>query len=311
MSRFFYLLREAFINLRRNLLVVAGAILAVFISLFLAFGALVVNEVLRINTLAWQEGVHVIAFLNDAGSNGVPADAHETLLVDVQSWEEVKDAFYVDKAEAWIEYQEIFAGREELLEIDPTILPTSIRIELVEIEQHQSVSFRLAEQQQVVRQVTTAAEEIEALQNLSSVLNVLGIGMAIVLGLSAVVLIANTIRLAIYARRDEVEIMKLVGASNWYIRIPFLLEGMIEGLVGAALAVFMVWVLATRAAQAAVDFALIRLDVSNEFFFRWGVIFLLFGAAAGVVGSLLGLSRYLRESEGIGPDIPTGMLERV
>ena len=311
MSRFFYLLREAFINLRRNLLVVAGAILAVFISLFLAFGALVVNEVLRINTLAWQEGVHVIAFLNDAGSNGVPADAHETLLVDVQSWEEVKDAFYVDKAEAWIEYQEIFAGREELLEIDPTILPTSIRIELVEIEQHQSVSFRLAEQQQVVRQVTTAAEEIEALQNLSSALNVLGIGMAIVLGLSAVVLIANTIRLAIYARRDEVEIMKLVGASNWYIRIPFLLEGMIEGLVGAALAVFMVWVLATRAAQAAVDFALIRLDVSNEFFFRWGVIFLLFGAAAGVVGSLLGLSRYLRESEGIGPDIPTGMLERV
>ena len=133
MSRFFYLLREAFINLRRNLLVVAGAILAVFISLFLAFGALVVNEVLRINTLAWQEGVHVIAFLNDAGSNGVPADAHETLLVDVQSWEEVKDAFYVDKAEAWIEYQEIFAGREELLEIDPTILPTSIRVELVDI----------------------------------------------------------------------------------------------------------------------------------------------------------------------------------
>jgi len=311
MSRFFYLLREAFVNLRRNLLVVAGAVLAVFISLFLAFGALFVNEVLRINTLAWQEGVHVIAFLNDAGSNGVPADAHETLLVDVQSWEEVKDAFYIDKAEAWIEYQEIFAGREELLEIDPTILPTSIRIELVEIEQHQSVSFRLAEQQQVVRQVTTAAEEIEALQNLSNVLNVLGIGMAVVLGLSAVVLIANTIRLAIYARRDEVEIMKLVGASNWYIRIPFLLEGMIEGLVGAALAVFMVWVLATRAAEAAVDFALIRLDVSNDFFLRWGLIFLLFGAAAGVVGSLLGLSRYLRESEGIGPDIPTGTLERV
>jgi hypothetical protein len=73
----------------------------------------------------------------------------------------------------------------------------------------------------------------------------------------------------------------------------------------------MVWVLATRAAEAAVDFALIRLDVGNDFFLRWGLIFLVFGAAAGVVGSLLGLSRYLRESEGIGPDIPTGMLERV
>ena len=65
MSRFFFLLREALVNLKRNFLVVAGAVLAVFISLSLAFGALVVNEILRLNTLAWQEGVHVIAFLND------------------------------------------------------------------------------------------------------------------------------------------------------------------------------------------------------------------------------------------------------
>ena len=180
-------------------------------------------------------------------------------------------AFYVDKAQAWVEYQEIFAGQDELLEIDPTILPASIRIELVAIELHQSVKFKLEQQQQVVRRVDTAAEQIEQLQNLSSVLNVLGIGMAIVLGVSAVVLIANTIRLAIYARRDEVEIMKLVGASNWYIRIPFLLEGLIEGVVGAALAVFTVWLGASRLAEASQGFALFRLDVGNQFFFRWGL----------------------------------------
>jgi len=310
MSRFFFLLREAVVNLKRNFLVVAGAILAVFISLSLAFGALVVNEVLRLNTLAWQEGVHVIAFLKDEGSNGVPPGAHQALLQEVQTWEEVKQpdgAFYVDKAQAWVEYQEIFAGQEELLEIDPTILPASIRIELVAIELHQSAKFKLEQQQQVVLNVTTAAEQIEQLQNLSSVLNVLGIGMAVVLGLSAVVLIANTIRLAIYARRDEVEIMKLVGASNWYIRIPFLLEGLIEGVVGAALAVFTVWLGATRLARASEGFSLFRLDISNDFFFRWGLLFILFGAAAGVIGSLLGLSRYLREADGTGEDIPTGV----
>jgi cell division transport system permease protein len=305
-SRFFFLLREAFVNLKRNFLVVAGAILAVFISLTLAFGALVVNEVLRLNTLAWQEGVHVIAFLKDEGTSGVPPGAHAALLDEVATWEEVADAFYVDKAQAWDEYQEIFAGQDELLEIDPTILPASIRIELVAIELHQSVKFKLEQQQQVVLRVNTAAEQIEQLQNLSNVLNVLGIGMAVVLGVSAVVLIANTIRLAIYARRDEVEIMKLVGASNWYIRIPFLLEGLIEGLVGAGLAVFTVWLGSTRLAQASEGFALFRLDVSNEFFLRWGLLFLLFGALAGVVGSLLGLSRYLREADGTGEDIPTG-----
>lgn len=306
MSRIIFLVKEALVSLRRNLLIVAGAILAVFISLTLAFMALVVNEILRINTLAWQEGVHVIAFLNDAGENGVPSDAHETLMDDVRSWDEVESAFYISKAEAWIEYQELFADQPELMEIDPTILPASIRIELVDIELHSSVQFRLEQQTQAVRQVATAADSIEQLQNLSGVLNVLGLGMALVLGLSAVVLIANTIRLAIYARRDEVSIMKLVGASNWFIRVPFLLEGMIEGVVGAAFAVFTVWLAATNLARAGQGFALFRLDVGQEFFFRWGLLFLIFGAAAGVVGSLLGLSRYLRDADGTGPDIPAG-----
>lgn len=306
MSRLIFLVKEALVSLRRNLLIVFGAILAVFISLSLAFGALVVNEILRINTIAWQEGVHVIAFLNDAGENGVPSDAHDVLLADVQSWEEVQRAFYIDKSQAWIEFQELFAGQEELLDIDPTILPASIRIELVDIELHSSVKFRLEQNTQTVRQVTTAADSIEQLQNLSNVLNVLGLGLAIALGLAAVVLIANTIRLAIYARRDEVSIMKLVGASNWFIRVPFLLEGMIEGVVGAALAVFAVWLGSTNLARAGEGFALFRLDVGQQWFLRWGLLFLLFGAVAGIIGSLLGLSRYLRDSEGTGPDVPAG-----
>lgn len=306
MSRIIFLFKEAFVSLRRNLLIVFGAVLAVFISLSLAFGALVVNEVLRVNTLAWQQGVHVISFLWDEGENGVPADAHSVLLADVQSWEEVERAFYVDKSAAWLEYQEIFAGQEELLDIDPTILPASIRIELVDISFHQATKFRLEQQQQVVREVRTAAESIERLQDVSSILNVLGLGLAVALGLAAVVLIANTIRLAIYARRDEVSIMKLVGASNWFIRVPFLLEGLIEGLVGAALAVFAVWLGSTNLARAGEGFALIRLDVGQAWFFRWGLLFLIFGMAAGVIGSLLGLSKYLRDAEGTGPDVPAG-----
>lgn len=306
MSRILFLFREAFVSLRRNLLIVAGAVLAVFISLSLAFGALVVNEILRVNTLAWQEGVHVIAFLWDEGENGVAIDAHDTLINEVRTWDEVERVGYVDKTNAWLEFQEIFAGQEELLDIDPTILPASIRIELIDISFHDSVGFRLEQQQQVVRQVSTAAESIEQLQSLSNVLNVLGLGLAIVLGLAAVVLIANTIRLAIYARRDEVSIMKLVGASNWFIRVPFLLEGMIEGLVGAALAVFAVWLGSTNLARAGEGFGLFRLDVSQDWFFQWGLLFLAFGAVAGIVGSLMGLSRYLRDAEGTGPDIPTG-----
>jgi cell division transport system permease protein len=306
LSRFLYLVKEALLSLRRNMLIVAGAILAVFISLSLAFGALVVNEILRINTLAWQEGVHVIAFLKDPGVDGVPVDAHDQLMTEITGWEEVEAVTYVDKTGAWLEYQELFAGQEELLDIDPNVLPASVRIELVNIDNHGIIKNRLQQNVLVVREVTTAADSIEQLQNLSAVLNVLGLGMAVILGLAAVVLIANTIRLAIYARRDEVSIMKLVGASNWFIRVPFLLEGMVEGLVGAALAVFAVWLGSTNLARAGAGFRLFRLDVGTDWFFRWGILFLIFGAVAGIIGSMLGLSRYLRDADGSGPEVPTG-----
>jgi len=288
------------------MLIVAGAVLAVFISLSLAFGALVVNEILRINTLAWQEGVHVIAFLKDPGVDGVPVDAHDQLMTQIRGWEEVKEVRYVDKTGAWLEYQELFAGQEELLDIDPNVLPASVRIELVNIDNHGIIKNRLQQNVLVVREVTTAADSIEQLQNLSAVLNVLGLGMAVILGLAAVVLIANTIRLAIYARRDEVSIMKLVGASNWFIRVPFLLEGMVEGVLGAALAVFAVWLGSTNLARAGAGFRLFRLDVGTDWFFRWGVLFLIFGAVAGIIGSMLGLSRYLRDADGSGSEVPTG-----
>jgi hypothetical protein len=82
---------------------------------------------------------------------------------------------------------------------------------------------------------------------------------------------------------------------------------MIEGLFGAALAVFTVWLGSSRLADATQSFELFQLDVANQFFFRWGLLFLIFGALAGVIGSLLGLSRYLRDAEGVGEDIPAGV----
>jgi cell division transport system permease protein len=297
-NRLGFLAREALINLRRNLLVVLGAVLAVFISLSLAFGALVVNELLRINTLAWQDGTHIIAFLYDEGQDGVATGAHAALLDEVSGWQEVANVRYFDKAAAWAEYQEMFADRPEQLNIDPSVLPASIRIELTDIDLYQDVQFRLASQSQLIRRVATFGEQIEQLSSLSTVLNLLGLGLALVLGASAVILIANTIRMAIYARRDEVSIMKLVGASNWFIRVPFILEGMIEGLIGAGLAVATVWVAFRNLRTIGDSIEIVSFGIPNRFFLTWGIVILLFGAAAGVLGSVLGLSRYLRDEDG-------------
>lgn len=295
MGRLIFLVGESLINLRRNALVATGAILAVFISLTLAFGALVVNELLRLNTIGWQQGTHIIAFLKDPDQGGLDPGGQLAYRDEVAGWTEVSTVHYVDKAGAYEEFKEIFASRPELIEVtDPLKLPASIRIELQTIDLYRDVQFRLSANP-VVWEVRSFGEQIEQLSTISRVLNVLGWGLSLVLGLSAIILISNTISLAIYARRNEVSVMKLVGASNWFIRVPFLLEGLIEGVVGALLAVLTVWVASRNLHSLGDTIQLITLSVPGRFFLRWGVVLVLFGATVGVAGSLLGLGRHLRE----------------
>ncbi len=289
MTRVLYLLGEALTSFRRNILVVTAAILAVFISLALAFGALVFNELVSLNTLRWQQGNHIIVWLqDDLGPN-----AHTDLLGRVLAYEEVKSAEYFDKSQAYREFQEMFSDNPAILEeVDPNVLPASIRIELTDVDLYQDVQFRLVGEP-VVRKITVQVEAIERLLSVTRVLSSIGIGLVGLLSTAAVVLIANTIRMAIYARREEVGIMKLVGAGNWFIRIPFLLEGIIEGLIGGALAVGAVLLGHYVLSGVSTDF-FIRLQVSNEFLLRWGVSIFLFGGLAGFIGSSLGLRRFLR-----------------
>lgn len=290
MSRAAYLIQQAFSSLRRNALVVLAAILAVFVSLTLAFGALVVNELFQVNTTRWQEGVHVVVFLKDE----VPQATQDDLQREIQSWDEVDDTAFCDKTCAWLEFKEMFADQPALLEeTDASILPASIRVKLTDVDFYRDITFRLVDNP-AVRKTVTAGERFDQLSSISSILNALGLGLAVLLGVASVVLIANTIRMAIYARRDEVSVMKLVGASNWFIRIPFLLEGMFQGLVGATLAVGAVWAGHSFLASLEPDDFLIRLSVGNGFLLQWGILILLFGAAAGIVGSALGLRRFLK-----------------
>ncbi len=295
MSRLSYLLREALINMGRNALVVVGAILAVFVSLTLAFSALVLNELVKANTLQWQDGVHVIVWLKDEVRDGVTFEAQMGLLDQVNAWDEVESATFVGKAEAYQEFQEMFASNPAMLDnVNPAILPASIRIKLNNIETYRGVQLRLIDQP-VVKEVTSPGESIEQLADLSNVLNMLFLSLAFVQGGAAVVLISNTIRMAIYARREEIGIMKLVGASNWFIRVPFLLEGMLQGFVGALFAVVMVFFARTRLEGVDDTIGLFDFRVTDVFFWRWTVLFLLFGALAGFLGSALGVRRYLKE----------------
>mgnify|MGYP001827965309 FL=1 len=294
MSRISYVVREAFTNIGRNGLVVLGAVLAVFISLTLTFGTLVFGEVVRINTLQWAEDVRVIAFVRDDALTSVP-----DLQAEMEGWEEVESVFFVSKADALDEARVLLSNQPATLRVieeSPDIVPASLRIKPINPDDYQTIVTRLQATPGLLR-VQSAGQAIDAMISLRDGLQVMFWLLALALGVAAVALIANTIHMAIYARREEIEIMRLVGASNWFIRVPFLLEGAIEGFIGAGLAVTFIVVAQQLAVDRLTDLPdWINVAVQHDYLYSQGALVLLFGVLAGLIGSGLSLTvhKYLR-----------------
>jgi len=290
-----YTLREAFTNISRNGLVVLGAVLAVFVSLTLTFGTLVLGEVARINTLQWAEDVRVSAYIRDDVSPSGIAD----LQTEMESWPEVDEVFFMSKSESLKEARVLLANRPAALRViedDPSIVPASLRIKPVNPDDYQTIVTR-AEAMPGLLSVESAAEAIDGMISLRDGLQIMSLFLAVALGIAAVALIANTIHMAIYSRREEIEIMNLVGASNWFVRTPFLLEGAFEGFVGAGLAVLVVvggLRIASNQLTELPDW--INIGIQSDYLARNGALVLIFGVVAGLAGSGLSLAvhKYLR-----------------
>ena len=146
-----------------------------------------------------------------------------------------------------------------------------------------------------VDDVDYGREWLDRLEALARALRAAGAGAtALVLG-AAILVVANTIRLAVYARRDEIEIMKLVGATDGYVRLPFLLEGALQGLAGAGLALLGLWAVQQwLLPRAAVAFSFAAGAAIPILHAPEALSLLAFGAAVGLVGSYLAVARFLR-----------------
>jgi cell division transport system permease protein len=295
MTTLSYSLREAFTNISRNGLVVVGAVLAVFVSLTLTFGTLVIGEVVRVNTLQWSEDVRVSAYLRDDVS---PSGIGE-LQAEMESWDEVDEVFFMSKADSLAEARILLANRPAALRViedDPSIVPASLRIKPVDAADYQTIVTR-AEAMPGTLRVESAGEVIDGMISLRDGLQIMSLFLAVALGAAAVALIANTIHMAIYSRREEIEIMNLVGASNWFVRTPFLLEGAIEGFIGAGLAVAVVVAGIRVASDQLTDLPeWINIQIQSDYLVQAGALVLLFGVIAGLVGSGLSLAvhKYLK-----------------
>jgi cell division transport system permease protein len=287
-----YYLSETVTNLRRNFLMTIAAISTVAISLLLLGGVQILGLIVSNVTLNWEAKVEVSAYLR----NDITPGEEDALRTQISNFKEVENVEYVSQAQALEIFKEMNRTRPELWEpLDEDDLPASFLIKLYDADDAEEVAKRITGAPGV-EEVRFGGEIIRRLLQVNSLLRTISFVLSLVLMIAAAALIANAIRLAIYARREEIAIMKLVGATNWFIRIPFMLEGIFAALVGAVVSGVVVVagnsLLFSRMADSFPFLAQAFSFTTGEIV---GVLTVLTGVAAvvGLVGSTMALRRFL------------------
>jgi cell division transport system permease protein len=228
-----YYFKETLQGLKRNGLVAFAAVSTAFIALFLLGGALLMWREVNLLIQRTEANVEVSVFLRD----DISFSQKENLGNMLNHMPEVASVHFESKDEAYRRFQEIFKNQKALVEnVSADSLPASFRVKLKDPQKFDVVAARLSGQSGIDKIV----DQRQILKRLFAVTSVFRWGMlavAVVMLVSSAALIGNTVRLAVFNRRKEIGIMRLVGATNWHIRLPFLIEGLVEGLFGAGAAI--------------------------------------------------------------------------
>src|SRR5919112_1635772 len=286
-----FFLAEALKNLRLNLLMSITAVTTTFICI-LVFGlGLLVSAHIQGVIGSVREDVSVEAFMPNATSEEVDALANE-----VEGWPEVADVTTVSEEEAFAEFKDKFEDQPDLYEdLDLGVLPASIQIQLADPDNANAVAGRLKQQGFSESNLSYPQQTIDRLNAITSYV-IWGLyGATLLFLIASVLLISNSIRLSIFARRKEIEVMKLVGASDSFVRTPFVLEGLVQGLVGAALAAFLVaWANSAFEDWAREALPLVPVASGAVNILLVVLILLATGVLIGVAGSYFSVRRFLK-----------------
>jgi cell division transport system permease protein len=278
---FRYALRETGTNLWRNRMMTLAAVLTVAVSLSLVGAALLLKQSAAQASAHWQQGTRVTVWMNPTASASEISNVQSQLA----NLPLVKQCVYDTQQQDYAEAKQLLPP-SEFSALTVGDMPSSFRC-VPTVPSNAFVVESTFTSQPGVYQVTAPEQQIRQMNSAIRVLQIVFLALAGVLLLSASVLILNTIRMAIFSRRREVSVMKLVGATNWFIRIPFVTEGFIQGLLGSLVAVVGVTALH------------IWYPLHNEFQLStsalWGtnLVVIVLGAGIGAVGSAIAIRRFL------------------
>ena len=277
-----YALKETASNLWRNRVMTLAAVLTVAVSLSLVGAALFIKQSASQASVIWQRETRVTVWMKPS------ATASELGAVKSQ----LSTLPYIQGTCLYRDKQQNY---EEARKILPANFFANLRVKemttyyvcVPKVPTDVTIIMSTFQHEPGVYQVTGPEKQIKALERAIYVAQIVFVTLALVLLISAIVLILNTIRLAIFARRKEVTVMKLVGATNWFIRIPYITEGFIQGVLGSlvacgAVAALHTWYPFSR-----------QFQLSAHDLFGTSIVVVLLGIVIGSLGSALAIRRFL------------------
>jgi cell division transport system permease protein len=229
-----FVLSEVAAGLRRNLTMTVAMILTTGISLGLMGTGLLIANMIGDMREIYYDKIQVSIYLAD----GITDPQRDAIAAQLEASPEVKDYIYESKADAYARFTQQFQEQPALIANTPQdALPESFRVELVNPQRYPVIAEQFPNGQNGVDEVRDEGDFLDRLFSLLNGARNATIAVAVVQALAALLLISNTIQLAAFNRRNETNIMRLVGASRWYTQLPFILEAALAGLIGALLAV--------------------------------------------------------------------------
>lgn len=300
MSSFAYFLKQSLQGFARNLSTTLGSIITIFLSL-LIIGVFIVGAAVIENVVKSVENeVSITAYISDDAKDSDIKRAQEY----IQGLDGVASISFTSKDDALENFRNMSSNADIVDELGGNPLPASINIELSDPQMVQQVAGQIesssqfaavADEDNPADSLKYGQRTVERLFSVTNYVRYIGIALIVLLVFIALVFINNTIRLAIMARRKEIAIMRLVGASNGFIRGPFLMEGALHAVIGAVLAIISLELLHRFALpQLQGSLAFLPIEVSGTTFLAIYGILLLAGLIIGLTGSAFAMRRYLK-----------------
>jgi cell division transport system permease protein len=235
-----FVFSEVLTGLRRNVTMTVAMILTTMVSLLLLGGGLLVVRMIDKTQAVYEDKLQVQVYLTDdisANDKGCEKDPCSTLRSDLENDPAVESVEYENRDQVYDKFKEIFASQPELVKLArPEGLPATFNVRLFDPDRPQVIIQAFTGR----AGVDSVADQSEFLERFFEALNGvrdLTFVVALIQAVAALLLISNTVQVSAFTRRTEVGIMRLVGATRWYTQLPFLLEAVVAGLIGAVLAI--------------------------------------------------------------------------